>query len=395
MTREHSLAEVKIKHRQPAYQQIADALRGQILSGELKPRTRLPSTEELAKLWQSSYFTVHTALSALAKEGLVERRHGSGTCVADPRSRFTCAGLYYGENVWQEEESAVYRNIHTALQARFDRLKKQTRVFIDSRPKTQQHELLPSLAEAIKNHEIQCLIAPVVNASDLPALIKLTIPTAFFQGVSVPNRVQIDEQSFLEQGLQRLVAQGCRSVGLISSLCPTGLDKCKAPAFYENFDRLTRSKGVETRDAWVRKPYRPPQSFGAYGYREFRKLWSQAERPEGLIACYDTVERGVITAMLEVGVRVPEQLKVFFHRNANVALLCPFPASWGVVREELVADAFIQLIDQQFNGEETSPIEVPLVFEETTEIVGLADLEASDMADEAEAGADGSGSAEN
>jgi len=359
---QNSLARVHLARPQPAYQQLADALRAQILCGDLKPLSRLPSTDELAKLWQSSCFTVHTALSMLAAEGLIERRHGSGTYVAEPTNRFTCAGIYFEENIWSNDESAFARAVQAVLQARFKALNKQTAVFVDTRPRNKQQELLPSLAAAIDNREIQCLIAPIVNAVDFPALSKLAIPTAF-----LANHINIDILIFIQEGLRRLAAHGCRTVGLISSICPKGMDLPSARRLYNGFDRISKSLGLITHDTWVRKPRNHVREFASYGYHEFHKLWSQAERPDGLIVCYDTIERGVITAMLEAGVRVPNELKVVFHRNANVPILCPFPATWGVLDEETVADALIQVIDRQFKGEAISPIEIPFLFEETTE----------------------------
>lgn len=70
----------------PAYQVLADALRGQILSGELKSGDRLPAEAELCDLYGVSRSTVREALRALVTERLLVTRRGvsGGSFVAAP-----------------------------------------------------------------------------------------------------------------------------------------------------------------------------------------------------------------------------------------------------------------------------------------------------------------------
>lgn len=64
------------------YQQIAEAIRQEILNRTLQPGDRLPSVRELAAEWQCTIGTVQHAYEALAQEGLVVSRPGQGTHVA-------------------------------------------------------------------------------------------------------------------------------------------------------------------------------------------------------------------------------------------------------------------------------------------------------------------------
>jgi DNA-binding LacI/PurR family transcriptional regulator len=67
--------------RVPKYQQVYEALRRQILSGQLVPGSRLPSEAELETRFGASRITVGRALQDLQRAGLVARRVGSGTYV--------------------------------------------------------------------------------------------------------------------------------------------------------------------------------------------------------------------------------------------------------------------------------------------------------------------------
>lgn len=69
------------KNGEPLYRQIAERLREEI--GDLNSGTRIPSEPQLARDWGVSRFTVAKAVEELVDEGLITRRQGSGTFVAE------------------------------------------------------------------------------------------------------------------------------------------------------------------------------------------------------------------------------------------------------------------------------------------------------------------------
>jgi DNA-binding transcriptional MocR family regulator len=73
----------------PIYRRLARALAGAVERGTLPAGARLPSERALARRLQLSRGTVLAAYDGLAAEGLIERRHGSGTYVAAPGSTTT------------------------------------------------------------------------------------------------------------------------------------------------------------------------------------------------------------------------------------------------------------------------------------------------------------------
>ena len=72
-----------------AYEQVADAIRDQILTGDLKPGDRLPSERELAAQFGVGRPTVREALKSIEEQRLVDVRHGGGVVVLD----YSQAGL--------------------------------------------------------------------------------------------------------------------------------------------------------------------------------------------------------------------------------------------------------------------------------------------------------------
>ena len=71
----------------PAYLQIEEELAEQIDTGELSPGDRMPTERDLAEATGVSRMTVRAALGRLEQRGLIVRRQGSGTFVADPKLR--------------------------------------------------------------------------------------------------------------------------------------------------------------------------------------------------------------------------------------------------------------------------------------------------------------------
>jgi len=69
----------------PIYVQIAENLLEKIATGELAPDQRLPSERELSKTLNVSRMTLRAALRVLDNKGLLIRRPGDGTYIAQPK----------------------------------------------------------------------------------------------------------------------------------------------------------------------------------------------------------------------------------------------------------------------------------------------------------------------
>src|ERR1043166_2563623 len=72
--------------KRPLHERVTETLRRDVI-GQLHPGLKLESEAHLAKRLRVSVLTLRQALSVLAHEGIIERRHGSGTYVADRRKK--------------------------------------------------------------------------------------------------------------------------------------------------------------------------------------------------------------------------------------------------------------------------------------------------------------------
>lgn len=88
----------------PIYRQIQEFIRGGIAAGQFTPGDRLPSEFELARRFGTTRATVARAFQELGFEGLVTRRVGSGTYVAERQHDRVDTGVVGG---YEERASAA------------------------------------------------------------------------------------------------------------------------------------------------------------------------------------------------------------------------------------------------------------------------------------------------
>lgn len=74
----------------PLYQQIVDRLKREVSEGRLNPGAPLPSFRQLAEDLLVSVITVKRAYEELEREGIIYRRQGLGTFVAEQGHDRSC-----------------------------------------------------------------------------------------------------------------------------------------------------------------------------------------------------------------------------------------------------------------------------------------------------------------
>jgi GntR family transcriptional regulator len=78
----------------PLYDQLAESLREQIVTGQLKAGQQLPSERDLSEQYEMSRMTVRQGLAQLEHEGLVTVKSGVGTFVAEPKLTYDAINVF-------------------------------------------------------------------------------------------------------------------------------------------------------------------------------------------------------------------------------------------------------------------------------------------------------------
>lgn len=75
------IAVLKVESSKPLYYQLEKCIQNDIIKGKYHPGEKMPTEEELGKLYNISRITVRRALQNLCDNGLLERKQGKGTFV--------------------------------------------------------------------------------------------------------------------------------------------------------------------------------------------------------------------------------------------------------------------------------------------------------------------------
>jgi DNA-binding LacI/PurR family transcriptional regulator len=367
ITNQH-FGEIRVQKHEPPHIQISNSVRELISSGKLAPGERIPSTRELAALSETHVPVVHAALTILAKEGLIVRLPGNGTFVREREEKLTCVGVYCTTNI---AGSTYVHTVREALSRELHEAGIEMDLWMDPRSLDRFDEPWKPLVEAAENRRFQAFIATETATPLLRWQRKLPVPAAFLDAPpSVPNSVVSDMRQFVEVGLRELARQGCRSVGLISPVLTTP-DPADPECFATVFDMLghftdvASDLGLTVKNDWLRVVREPSyaaleiQAQERFGYDQFLKLWSQPEKPEGLLVFHDVIARGTLMAIQEKQVNVPRDLKLALHKNESINLFCPMPATFVVSSERESARALIEQVQKQFRGESCERISLP------------------------------------
>jgi DNA-binding LacI/PurR family transcriptional regulator len=362
-----SSTEFKIlRLKRSAQEQIADYVREQIYNGNLKPGVKLASNLKLAAHWGTNETTVQRAMEPLVREGLLVRVRCVGTFVREREEKLTCVGVYCGASL---KEAPFIHAVNEALMDELHKAGIEMDIWIDSRPRDQRQGAWAPLLKAAENRRFQAFIGTETDTPLVQWQRKLPVPVAFMGApTSFPNNVDHDLRQFVDISLRELARQGCRSVGFIAPRLDV-LEGCTAKStrtlslsMLEHFTHVVVDLGLTVKNDWMRVAHQQPAeplNQEHFGHEQFLKIWSQPEKPEGLLIMNDTISRGALLAMREKQVRVPEDLKLVLHKNETIDLFCPMPVTFVVTSEREMARALIAQVQKQFRGESCERVSLP------------------------------------
>jgi DNA-binding LacI/PurR family transcriptional regulator len=342
---------------------ITEFVRELIRTGTLAPGTRIPPTERLSLWWGVNARTVHAALAPLVKEHLLVRKQRCGTFVCEPgEAGLKHVALYDVRDVHAAFESEYVRVMQTAVQEVLAEAGLLAQVWMDTRAR--RDVPWPALKAACQQRKVDAVLA-VYAGSAQEWIAKLPVPVTFLfpprsRGLSL---VESDISQQYELALRELARQGSRSVGLISCAVSEATVRSTVQEAYSRFFEVAAELNLETRESWLPSRARTGKPWGQlheeYGYRQFKALWASGARPQGLFVDDDVVARGVVMAILECQVRVPEELKLVLYRNRETSTFCPLQASFVEVSLTDVARKSVDLVRRQLGGRRVRKTQVP------------------------------------
>jgi len=343
---------ISLPRKQSVAKVLAARLREKILSGELPPGTRLPTTAQLATQWNTYVSAVHTALATLTREGLLVRKNRKGTFVRFPDDRLSRIGILAPNQLWESTSEFLFiREVFLLLEKHLTERNIQTTIWFETRKGNRSNTPLASLARSVQREEVQAIIALSAGEYNAGWLNELPVPvTGFSQCLN--HRAVFSNQQFFRLALAHLKENGCRSALLLSALHDEGHIRL--------FEKMAAEAGIATPQQSMFAPWRHPQPMDEYGYNAILKLRECGERPDGLIVYPDGIARGAMLGISMSEWRIPDEINVIFHRNAEVPFLCPLPVTYIENSCQSCVETFFRQVGSLFLGDATqSCVEIP------------------------------------
>jgi DNA-binding LacI/PurR family transcriptional regulator len=312
---------------------LAQELRRKIRAGQLAPGDRLPSFSQLRARHGVTLSTIEKSLSTLEREGLIERFHGKGVFVCEKKRATKTLGFVCGKQgapawglYWVAFMDGVQQAAHAA-----------------------GYEILllnPALS-ADWQDKVDGAIFHEMTLDDClqtPAAVPQVNVLSSVPGVTC---VVADEFGGMQQAVRHLLELGHRRIAYLVD-----------DSFWQTQIRLTgyraalREAGIKASPKWVReiRIERGQRAWDDCGYEQM-KTWLDGDWPKlgctALLCHNDEVAMGVLPALRERGVRVPEDLSVVGYDGT---ILCetarPRLSSVKVPLREIGARATALLIEQ-------------------------------------------------
>ena len=300
------------------YTQVADIIAEHIKVNGLKPGDTIPPYRELVTLLEASDGTVRRALGILEERGLIERRQGRGTFVKDRLAVGEVAVLAWSDLMRPNNfpcYGMIVAALVKALGARNPNWK--VKVHVGQAPSESvapagTFDLLePDVLKRLRG--VFSFPSPRQLGNLVPGLKAANVPVVILtESDDVDYSVCIDRRSFYALAFAELRAAGCRRVGVVY-LGQSRPDLDNDPAFA----RTVGSGDLETRPEWLigLDGSSTASALEQAAYASFLRLWEQPERPDGLVVADDICCGGILRAIPQLGIRMPDTLRLVSHAN--------------------------------------------------------------------------------
>jgi len=298
-------------------QQVERYLRSGILNGMWKAGDLLPSEHELLERLGVSRTTLRHALSALASEGLVVPHQGSGTFVAETPHTGIVAMIARADVL--ASPAGYFQNAmfeHTARSSEADGYRP---VLAIGSGRTEEEFLSSTnLMDRAVIKDVVGVISYLNLGSVEDRLIREGISTVVVDTVVPVGKhcVILDYRHLIEMAVQTLRTHGCNDFALMRGENVTIPRYMFDVAAYDEAAYLYKAAVGFRDDRLITVPVEPAALFRPV-CEAFKKWWHSPGRPNAIIFVDDNICDAACRAILELGIRVPEELAIITHANTG------------------------------------------------------------------------------
>ncbi len=337
----------------PLYYQVRVAIQKDILDGRLPPGTLLPSEKALCEQYGVSSITVRRALRDLVQSGHIYRENGVGTFVAPATRRFSIALLVCGfaEEGWRQQSQMFGSLIGSVGQAVWEYGSALSVSSVASA--TVLADVIRQIAE---NNSFDGLL--IRADAELPneiadLLTSFGLPYVFIKKKTLDrqvNAVWMDNRAHARVAVEHLLALGHRRIGCVFGRQDSLTFRERAQGYRD----ALAAAGIPHDESLIRFG---ASEFANDGYRETLTLLDSGAAPTALLIGADQLGQGVYAALLERGIRIPNEMALVAFDEAERAQTFQPPTTALATSDYGLGQESAKLLMALLSGNVTGPVE--------------------------------------
>jgi len=308
------------------YKDILEKVQEDIRSGRYSPGQRLPSETELVRRYGASRMTVFRAMHELQTMGLVVRRVGSGTFVAqNSNSKSHVFGLLIPELGQTEIFEVICKGMMESQEA-----VRHSLLWGNSASKENENE---EVAEQLCHQYISkkvsgVFFAPVefssgrfqANQRIVEALDKARIPIVLLDRCLEPyprrskyDLVGIDNRRTSYLATEHLILAGAKHIAFLARPNSAPTVDARIAGYREALQSLSKNG------------FRDSVHLGDASDQKFVKAVLKKDRPDAFLCANDFTAGKLMHTLISIGKRIPEDIRIVGIDDVKYASLLPVP----------------------------------------------------------------------
>lgn len=341
---------------------LARLLREQIITGELAPGDRLPSFAEFRAQHGAAISTVEKVLTALEREGLIERRQGSGTFVSERKHSLTGNIGFIGGAVYFDKERGPFNRLLVEGVQQAIEERQQHLLYLGNKTSLQQNA-------AAKVDGV--LLGGVADPAGVLALLPADLPrVSMLHNVEGAASVVADDYGGARLAVRHLLELGHRRIACLMEERPL----VARQRFYGYHDALLEA-GIAANPRWIRRTgpktkiketAQPYLEWARRHMRDWLKNGWKKTRCTAILAQNEVAAIGVMQILQEAKIQVPQDVSVIGFDGTEICdLVSPRLCAMQLPLAQIGTKA-VEMLNRQIAGEdaEAQTIVLPLRWRE-------------------------------
>jgi DNA-binding LacI/PurR family transcriptional regulator len=303
---------VAIDHKKPIplYQQVADSIRADVMSGRIESGEQLGSHHALARKYEVSLITIKRALNDLVRDGILYSRAGKGTFVHDTSATRLSLGTKTIGLVLRDLKSPFFSLITQSVEE-YASQKGYILLLSNSSQQIEKeenfirhfHEIgVSGLIIASMSHEYTAsALLREIFEKNYPCIVVSYFkdPDVYFVGT--------DHEQGAYMATRHLLSVGHRSIGYVDGELGNVVGELRKKGYL----RALAEKGLSVPDQFIfRLRERGEEHDYSSGYEVGKIFAKQTGRPEAMFIYNDLAALGFEQAVLDSGLQVPDDVAI-------------------------------------------------------------------------------------